>query len=218
MAADLGVRRSKRHKKGVSRGNLTPLRRERSHETAMQTSEAELEALMLAALDGDARAYRALLGDLRLRLAGFFRRRLGGADAEADDLVQETLIAIHTRRETFDRAQALAPWVFAIARYKLVDHYRRRGRRVSVPIEDVQQELAVEGGAAAADARRDVEAALAQLSDRARRILLALKIEGASVAETAVRFGMSETAVKVASHRAMKTLAEQHGDGTPGDE
>jgi RNA polymerase sigma-70 factor (ECF subfamily) len=184
----------------------------------MQTSEAELKALMLSALDGDSRAYRALLGDLRLRLAAYFRRRLGGADAEVDDLVQEALIAIHARRETFDRSQALTPWVFAVARYKLVDHYRRRGRRAAVPLDDVAGELAVEGGAAAADARRDVEAALAQLSDRARRLLVALKLEGASVSETAIRFDMSETAVKVASHRAMKSLAERHGDGTPADD
>jgi RNA polymerase sigma-70 factor (ECF subfamily) len=184
----------------------------------MQTSEAELRALMLAAIEGDARAYRALLGDLRLRLVGYFSRRLGGGNAEVDDLVQETLIAIHTRRETYDRAQGLAPWVFAIARYKLIDHYRRSGRRVFVPLDDVADVLSVESGAAAADARRDVEAALSQLPERARRLLTALKIEGASVAEVAARLGMSEGAVKVASHRAMKTLAERHGDGTLADE
>jgi RNA polymerase sigma-70 factor (ECF subfamily) len=177
----------------------------------MQTTEVELRALMLAALEGDARAYRALLGDLR-------RRRLGGPDAEIDDLVQETLIAIHTRRETYDRAQALAPWVFAIARYKLVDHYRRSGRRLFVPIDDVVADLAVEGGAAAADARRDVERALSALPERARRLLTALKIDGDSVAEAASRFGMTEGAVKVASHRAMKTLAERHGDGAAADD
>jgi RNA polymerase sigma-70 factor (ECF subfamily) len=184
----------------------------------MQTTEAELTALMLAALDGDARAYRALLGDLRVRLLGYFRRRLGGAEAEADDLVQETLIAIHSRRETFDRAQALTPWVFAIARYKLIDHHRRGGRRLAVPLDDVIADLAVESGAAAADARRDVERALAALPERARQLLAALKIEGASVAETAERFGMSEGAVKVASHRAMKTLAERHSKGSVADD
>jgi RNA polymerase sigma-70 factor (ECF subfamily) len=184
----------------------------------MQTSDPELRALMLAAMEGDARAYRALLGDLRLRLAGFFSRRLGGADAEVDDLIQESLIAIHTRRETYDRTQPLTPWVFAIARYKLIDHFRRNGRRVSVPVEDVADVLSVESGAEAADARRDVETALSQLPERARRLLVALKIEGASVAETAARFAMSESAVKVASHRAMKSLAERHGNGTPADD
>jgi RNA polymerase sigma-70 factor (ECF subfamily) len=184
----------------------------------MSASELELRALMIAALDGDARAYRALLGDLRLRFGAFFARRLGGANAEIDDLVQETLIAIHSRRETYDRTQAFTPWVFAIARYKLADHYRRTGRRRSAPLEDAGPELAVEGGAAAADARRDVEAALAGLPERARALLRSLKIDGASVAEAAALFGMSEGAVKVASHRAMKTLSERYGGGEPGDE
>jgi RNA polymerase sigma-70 factor (ECF subfamily) len=184
----------------------------------MQTSEPELRALMIGVLEGDARASRALLGDLRLRLTAFFARRLGGSDAEIDDLVQETLIAVHTRRETYDRKQAFTPWVYAIARYKLVDHFRRTGRRATAPLEDAGMALAVEGGARAVEAQRDVEVALAHLPERARRLLAALKIDGLSVSEAAARFGMSEGAVKVASHRAMKTLAERFGDGTPADD
>jgi RNA polymerase sigma-70 factor (ECF subfamily) len=176
----------------------------------MQTSEPELKALMLAALEGDQRAYRALLGDLRLRLAGFFTRRLSAQPAEAEDLVQETLIAIHTRRATYDQTQALTPWVYAIARYKLIDHYRRRRRRLEAPLEGVEHELRAPDVSAAAEARRDVEVALSHLSERARALLKALKIDGASVEETAVKFGMSAGAVKVASHRALKTLGERY--------
>jgi RNA polymerase sigma-70 factor, ECF subfamily len=184
----------------------------------MVASEPELRALMVAALDGDARAYRALLGDLRLRLSAFFARRLGGFQSEAEDLVQETLIAIHTRRETYDRRQPFTPWLFAIARYKLADHFRRAGRRAAVSLDEAAPELAVESGAMAADARRDVETALAGLPERAQRLLRMLKIEGASVAEAAVRLDMSEGAVKVATHRAMKSLAERYGSGEPGDD
>jgi RNA polymerase sigma-70 factor (ECF subfamily) len=176
----------------------------------MQTSEPELKALMLAALEGDQRAYRALLGDLRLRLAGFFTRRLSAQPAEAEDLVQETLIAIHTRRATYDQTQALTPWVYAIARYKLIDHYRRRRRRLEAPLEGVEHELRAPDVSAAAEARRDVEVALSHLSERARALLKALKIDGASVEETAVKFGMSAGAVKVASHRALKSLGERY--------
>jgi RNA polymerase sigma-70 factor (ECF subfamily) len=179
----------------------------------MGASEPELRALMVAALEGDARAYRALLGDLRLRLGVFFARRLAGSPAEADDLTQETLIAIHTRRETYDSRQPFTPWLFAIARYKLADHFRRVGRRGAVPLDEESPELAIEGGAAAAEARRDVEAALGGLSERSRGLLQMLKIEGATVAETAKRFDMSEGAVKVAVHRAMKSLAQRYGSG-----
>jgi RNA polymerase sigma-70 factor (ECF subfamily) len=184
----------------------------------MGASEPELRALMVAALEGDARAYRALLGDVRLRLSAFFTRRLGRSEGDAEDLIQETLIAIHTRRETYDRHQPFTPWLFAIARYKLADHFRRLGRRGTVPLDEAGVELAVEGGAAAADARRDVEAALAGLPERTRGLLRMLKIEGATVAEAAARYEMSEGAVKVATHRAMKSLASRYGSGEPGDD
>src|SRR5438477_12421890 len=91
---------------------------------------------MLASLAGDAAAYRTLLESLERELQPFFRRRLAHDTAEADDLVQETLIAIHTRRGTYDRSQPLTAWTYAIARHKLVDHYRRRGRTRMLPLDE----------------------------------------------------------------------------------
>jgi RNA polymerase sigma-70 factor (ECF subfamily) len=179
----------------------------------METSEAELKVLMIAGLDGEEVAYRALLGDLRLRLEGYFSRRLRRDPDEVDDLVQESLIAIHTRRETYDRAQALTPWVYAIARYKLIDHFRRAGRRAFAPLEDAFNELRVDDHGAAADARRDVEKALATLPARARSLLTDLRINELSVAEAAARAGMSEGAVKVAAHRALRTLVNRFAGG-----
>jgi len=179
----------------------------------METSEGELRALMVAGLDGDAGAYRALLGDLRTRLNSYFSRRLRRDADDVEDLVQDTLIAIHTRRDTYDRGQALTPWVYAIARYKLIDHYRRGGRRVFVPLDDAASELRVEDHASAVGARRDVEKALATLPERARALLRDLKLDELSVAEAASRAGMSEGAVKVASHRALKTLMDRFAGG-----
>ena len=179
----------------------------------METSEGELKVLMIAALDGDGRAYRALLGDLRLRLAAYFGRRLRRDPDDVEDLVQETLIAIHTRRGTYDRAQGLTPWVYAIARYKLIDHYRRAGRRVFVPLDDAVPELKVSDESAAADARRDVEKALATLPARTRALLKDLKLDELAVAETAARAGMSEGAVKVAAHRGLRSLMDRFAGG-----
>lgn len=179
----------------------------------METSESELKVLMIASLAGDASAYRALLGDLRLRLAAYFNRRLRRDADDVEDLVQDSLIAIHTRRETWDRAQALTPWVYAIARYKLIDHYRRSGRRGTVPLDDLSEEPRAEDASAAADARRDVDRALAGLPDRTRRLLEDLKLRELSVAEAAERAGMSEGAVKVAAHRGLKTLIDRFAGG-----
>ena len=182
----------------------------------MASSDAELRALMLAALDGDAVCHRALLGELRVRLQSYFGRRLPPASREAEDLVQDCLIAIHTRRASYDRAQPLLPWVYAIARYKLIDHLRRRGHRATVPIGDHEAETAVPDGSAAVEARQDVERALAALPARVRALVEDHKLRELSVRETAARAGMTETAVKVAVHRGMKLMAAVMGGAKPG--
>lgn len=99
---------------------------------SLSIAEAQLRALMLAALAGDGNAQHALLSQLAERLRVFYRRRLGHDVAVVEDLVQEALIAVHTRRETYDPAQPLTGWVYAIARYKLADCFRRSQRRHGV--------------------------------------------------------------------------------------
>src|SRR5450759_1234398 len=94
----------------------------------MAANEAELRALIRASLAGDAAAYRALLSRLSANLRAYYKgklARIGRSATEAEDLMQEALMAIHTRRHTYDPAEPLTPWVYAIARYKLIDHLRR---------------------------------------------------------------------------------------------
>src|SRR5258708_2074760 len=111
-----------------------------------RSHEPELRTLMLAGLDGDASAHKGLLTGLSAHLRAYFKgqlARIGRAPADAEDLVQETLIAIHTRRHTYDRSQLLTPWVYAIARYKLLDHLRRAKRSMEdVPIEEAEEVIA----------------------------------------------------------------------------
>jgi RNA polymerase sigma-70 factor (ECF subfamily) len=183
----------------------------------VRTSEADLKALMIASLDGDGGAYRVLLGDLRRRLSAYFSRRLRQSSADVDDLVQDTLMAIHTRRETYDRSLVFTAWAFAIARYKLIDHYRRRGRRVFVPLEDAGA-LFAEDDSAAADARADIERALAKLPERTRTLVRGVKLDELSHAEAAAKSGMTEGAVKVAVHRGLKALTAHFGGGGDTDE
>ena len=84
---------------------------------------------MLRAQAGDEAAYRVLLTELSERLRAYYRRRLTTQVSDAEDLVQETLLAIHNQRHTYDRSRPVTAWCYAIARYKLVDCLRRRGRR-----------------------------------------------------------------------------------------
>lgn len=170
--------------------------------------ESGLKPLWLRAQSGDAAAYRLCLELLSARLRGFFKRRLVGLPDAVEDLVQETLLALHLRRGTYDPELPVTAWVLAIARHKLVDLWRRRGRRDALhdPIDDVAERfLAVDpedGGA-----KRDLDALLRELPPAQQRAIVLTKIEGLSVAEAATRTGASESAIKVQVHRGLKRLA-----------
>lgn len=177
--------------------------------------EPQWAALMRAALRGDTGSYRRLLEQLAPVLRGLARRglamhRLGPDDAE--DVVQETLLALHLKRHTWNEAQPLIPWVRAIARNKLVDNLRRRGREAHLPIEDFSEVLVGDPEPAAmngADARTMIE----KLKGRDRDIVVAISIEGASARQVAERLDMTEGAVRVALHRALRSLAKSFRTG-----
>jgi len=174
-----------------------------------QLIEERLRSLMLQSLAGDAAAYRMFLDELAARLRSYLRRRLGLPE-EVEDLLQELLLAIHNKRHTYDSKQPLTAWVQAIARYKLVDLLRRRSRGdvLTDPLDEDDQVFATTANDAA-EAQYDVAKLLRGLPDRQRLPILYVKIEGASVTDTAVRTGMSESAVKVGIHRGLKALAER---------
>jgi RNA polymerase sigma-70 factor (ECF subfamily) len=174
-------------------------------------AEAELKALMLRARGGDGAAYAALLKTLQGHLRAYYARRLGRS-AEAEDLLQETLIAMHSRRETYDPSRPFTAWVHAIARYKLIDYFRRHKRRAEDPLDDADALFGAED-ASAAEAHLDVERVLHMLPEKTRRLIRDVKIEGLSTAEAAARHNISESAVKVGVHRGLKALGAKLGEG-----
>ncbi|MDQ2878559.1 MAG: sigma-70 family RNA polymerase sigma factor [Pseudomonadota bacterium] len=167
----------------------------------MRASEDELRALMISGLDGDATAHAALLRALVPLLQAFYRRRAGN---DIDDLMQETLIAVHTRRGTYDRARPFTAWMFAIARYKMIDHFRRNRRTVS--IDGLEEMLVAEGFEDSSGARMDVEQLLQTLPAKQARMIRATRIDGLSVAEAAARDAIGESDVKISVHRGLKML------------
>src|SRR5258708_14440658 len=120
----------------------------------MTIREIELKALMLASLDGDAASHRALLDRLSRRLRAYYKgklARIGRGPAEAEDLVQEAVLAIHLKRHTYDPVEPLTPWVHAIARYKLIDFLRRtRTSLAGVPIDEADAIMAQHDNVSAA--------------------------------------------------------------------
>ena len=173
----------------------------------MPESEVQLKAWMLGGLDGDDDAHAALLRALVPLLHSFYRRRMRGAEEDAEDLVQETLISVHTRRASYDRNRPFTAWLYAVARYRLVDHYRRR--RLSVPIEDVDEILATEGFEERVTARMDVDNLLNTLSPKQARAISDTHIDGKSVAEAAAGAGIGESDVKVSVYRGLKAIASR---------
>jgi RNA polymerase sigma-70 factor (ECF subfamily) len=171
-------------------------------------TEQRLRGQLLDALAGDAAAYQRFLGSLAAHLRAFFRKRLFQLPDEVEDLVQETLLAIHTHRHTYRPEQPLTAWVHTIARYKLVDLLRARSRREALN-DPLDEDLAVFAASdtQAVEAHRDLETLLQALPERQRRLVRMTKVDGDSNAEAAAAMGMSEVAVKVSVHRSLKALA-----------
>ncbi len=178
-------------------------------EPAVGPGDDKWAPMMRAALSGDEAAYRRLLEEIgravrAMARGAFSRMRVGDADIE--DVVQETLLAIHLKRHTWDGGLRLAPWVNAIARHKIIDAMRRRGARRLAPIEDFEAVLAAPQ-AEDPHLRSDIERVMRKLAPRQRDIVTAISLDGQSIAATAARLSMSEVAVRVALHRALKSLA-----------
>lgn len=172
--------------------------------------EDRLRDLMLRARRGDQVASRQLLSALAVMLRRYFARRVEGA-ADVEDLVQDCLIAIHTRGVTYDPGQPFSGWAYAVARHKLIDFWRRRQRRIQVPLDDVADWLSSPEDLAA-ESRGDLERILALVAPHQAQLIRDVRIEGLSLAEAGQRHGISEGAAKVALHRALKALAGKVGD------
>ena len=174
----------------------------------MESVEERLRGLLMQGLDADAAAYQRFLKELSAHLRAFLRRRLAQRPDEVEDLVQETLLAVHNQRHTYRPEMPVTAWAHAIARYKLIDWLRshRVKEALNDPLDDAG-ELFASSDEEAAEARRDLGRLLQTLPDRQRLPIVHVKLEGLSVEETARLTGLSSSAVKVGIHRGLKALA-----------
>ena len=173
--------------------------------------ESQLHGQWLRAQSGDASSYTQLLSSISQLLRGFMRRRMQTHPNDVEDLVQETLMAIHQKRHTYDSQQPLTAWVYAIARYKWIDHLRVHGRRTPAmeDIDDFAEVLSTESDSDHSDTRHDLVLMLAELPEKQRVAIEHTRLQGLSIAQTAAATGQSEAAVKVNVHRGLKALSER---------
>jgi RNA polymerase sigma-70 factor (ECF subfamily) len=177
--------------------------------------EEKMAALMRAALNGDEASYAAFLRMGAEAARRVVRHRLAAYSAVSpEDVVQETLLAVHLKRHTWRIDDPILPWFMSITRYKIIDACRRQRVRINVPIDDLADVLAApDAGSEGADSRQ-IERAVEALSDGQKKVVRSIAIEGRSIEETAAAFEMKETAVRVAFHRGLSAIAARFGRQT----
>lgn len=179
-------------------------------EEMLQATETRLKALLISGLAGDEAQYCDFLQTAATHLRAYLRRRMNRWPDEVEDLVQESLLAIHNQRHTYDQAAPLTSWMYAITKYKLIDWLRRHARQDSLndPLDE-EHELFSSADMDAAEAGRDLNKVLTLLPDQQRAAIIHTKLDGWSVRETADHMRISESNVKVAVHRGLKALAQK---------
>ncbi|MGB0619705.1 MAG: RNA polymerase sigma factor [Myxococcota bacterium] len=175
-----------------------------------EAREAQLTVWMQAAQAGDADAYRQLLETIQPMIRRIVRAKIHD-EAAAEDVVQNALLSIHRGRRTYRAERAFGPWMRAITRNTIVDHFRERKRKGDREVQLVTEEFAddheesAEGEVALAP---ELTTALEGLPEKQREAVTLVQIEGLSVAEAALRAGVSAGALKVRAHRGYRALAK----------
>jgi RNA polymerase sigma-70 factor (ECF subfamily) len=185
----------------------------------MAAREKSWADAMRAERRGDTVAYERLLkeiADMLRRLVRYRLAQLGLNPHETEDLVQEVLIGLHTKRHTWDEERPFLPWLHAITHYKLIDAVRRLKREARYRIDLSSDEFAELFEAPAEDLDRallDVDRHLSGLHKGQQAVVRALAVDGASVRTTAEKLGTSEEAIRVTFHRALQRLMALAGPG-----
>ncbi len=164
---------------------------------------------MAAAQRGDEDAYRGLLEELLPVVRRQVRAKIAEA-ADAEDVVQNALISIHRGRRTYRPERPFGPWMRTIVRHCVIDWFRERGRRVQREFNVASPELLagavepIEPGAE--ELAPPLARALRELPLGQREAVELIHLHGLSVAEAALRAGVSPGALKVRAHRGYRAL------------
>jgi len=172
-----------------------------NRERPSRTAPDGWNSLMVAAQNGHGGAYRRLLGEMSEWLTRYFQRRL--PPGEVDDAVQETLLAVHRRRHTYDPQYPLGPWLAAIAKNKWVDQLRSLARH---PMDELPDDIAVGDHEASVVSSSVLASLLDTLRPAQAQAILLVKVQGYSVEEASGQIGLSPSAVKMNIHRGLGRL------------
>ena len=164
-------------------------------------SNSDWGSLMAAAQSGNGQPYHQLLLEIDAWLRRYYVQRLPAA--MVPDAVQDTLLAVHEKRHTYDPSRPFAPWLAAIARYKWIDRLRAMK---SAPTEELSDDLSVVDHEDAVTSAHSLELLLQNLKPAQSHVIRLVKLEGLSIEEAAARTGQSPSLVKVNIHRGLSRL------------
>lgn len=173
--------------------------------TAKLPADDQWGRLMEAAQGGNGGAYNRLLNEVQPWLVRYYSRRL--PLHMVDDAAQDTLMAIHQKRHTYEPGRPFRPWLAGIARYKWIDRLRAMGRQHTVSIDDEIFEPSVEGHESAVTSAILLEELLTKLKPAQISVIRLVKLQGFSIEDAAAKTGQSESLVKVNIHRGLAKLA-----------
>ena len=177
--------------------------------------EKELHSLMCASQSGDSASYRILLHKVKRILDAFIKNSLvktnSAALGGADDICQEILMAIHAKRHTFDSEQYFLPWLYAIARFKIIDHWRLAKKHSFHGELEEESFVSAVNHESTSSAELDITEVLSGLPKKQKDIVEMVKLQGLSIAEASSQTGFTESDIKVTIHRALKALRKKMG-------
>jgi RNA polymerase sigma factor (sigma-70 family) len=168
---------------------------------AGRMADSDWSTMMVAAQAGNAPTYHRLLVEVGDWLRRYYGRRL--PPAMVADAVQDTLMAIHEKRHTYDPSRPFEPWLAAIARYKWIDRLRAMK---STPTEALTEDIAVADHGETVTSAWSLERLLRELKPAQSEVIRLVKLQGLSIEEAAARTGQSISLVKVNIHRGLGRL------------
>ena len=189
----------------------------RNRDQTWEALEAQLKSQMIAALAGDREAYRCFLGKVGQIVKSYLlksSRSWKGSPERVEDLTQEVLLSIHKKRETYETSLPILPWIYAIARYRLIDSIRSDAAQKlrALDWDENIEELAMQapeetgGGSAALEVAEELHDVMESLTEKQKKILVMAKLEEVPLDEIARQVGISLSNVKVTIHRTLQAL------------
>jgi RNA polymerase sigma-70 factor (ECF subfamily) len=181
-----------------------------STDSTPQQRDQAWSLLMRSAQAGDRAAYERLLREISPLVRALVRRHCSNR-ADIEEMVQDTLLTLHRVRHTYDPSRPFCPWLAAIAWRRSIDALRRRMRlaKYETPEQGLYEtfsDAAANSDLEGVRSAEEVEELLQLLPPRQRQALEALKLKEMTLLEASAASGQSVAALKVNTHRALKTL------------